>query len=142
MQATVIAIAFTCVMSACVRPRRQILQALSPHRSLSTAQVVAELDTDKFGAPPRTLCRRVVVTGLGLVTPLAVGVDKTWKRLLAGKTGVRGLSEEDLPEVTVLSHVLLSHTHMYSAIPLTAAVPIIACVILYHSHVGAQKVLR
>jgi 3-oxoacyl-[acyl-carrier-protein] synthase II len=32
--------------------------------------------------------RRVVVTGLGLVTPLATGVEATWSALLAGKSGV------------------------------------------------------
>ena len=29
--------------------------------------------------------RRVVVTGLGLLTPLGLGVDINWKRLVSGK---------------------------------------------------------
>jgi 3-oxoacyl-[acyl-carrier-protein] synthase II len=31
--------------------------------------------------------RRVVVTGLGMVTPLACGVEETWRRLIAGQSG-------------------------------------------------------
>ncbi len=36
--------------------------------------------------------RRVVVTGLGAVTPLAAGVETTWKRLLEGKSGLKKIT--------------------------------------------------
>lgn len=38
--------------------------------------------------------RRVVVTGLGATTPLGSDVDSTWNALIAGKSGVRLLTEE------------------------------------------------
>jgi len=44
--------------------------------------------------------RRVVVTGLGLVTPLACGVEESWARLLAGKSGAGPITRfkvDDLP---------------------------------------------
>ncbi len=42
--------------------------------------------------------RRVVVTGLGLLTPLGQGVDITWKNVLAGKSGAGRISSFDPTE--------------------------------------------
>ena len=39
--------------------------------------------------------RRAVVTGLGLVTPLADGVEETWRRLLAGQSGADTIRQFD-----------------------------------------------
>ncbi|QHQ34546.1 beta-ketoacyl-ACP synthase II [Algicella marina] len=39
--------------------------------------------------------RRVVVTGLGMVSPLACGVEETWKRLLAGQSGAGTITRFD-----------------------------------------------
>ena len=41
------------------------------------------------------LTRRVVVTGLGLLTPLGTGVEKTWKALCAGQSGIGRITKFD-----------------------------------------------
>ncbi len=43
--------------------------------------------------------RRVVITGLGLVTPLASGVEATWSRLLAGRSGARRVEEFEVSDL-------------------------------------------
>ncbi|MEU6378537.1 beta-ketoacyl-[acyl-carrier-protein] synthase family protein [Streptomyces sp. NPDC046909] len=49
------------------------------------------------GPPPR----RVVVTGLGAVTPLGVGVGELWQGLLDGRHGIRELDGEEFRELPV-----------------------------------------
>ncbi|KAL1532194.1 beta-ketoacyl-[acyl-carrier-protein] synthase II [Salvia divinorum] len=49
-----------------------------------------------FDPPPLSTPRRVVVTGLGMVTPLGCGVEATWKRVIDGECGIRAVTVEDL----------------------------------------------
>jgi len=43
--------------------------------------------------------RRVVVTGLGLVTPLACGTEQTWRRLLSGESGIKRIEKFEVSDI-------------------------------------------
>ena len=43
--------------------------------------------------------RRVVVTGLGIVSPLATGIEETWSRLLAGQSGATAITRFDASDL-------------------------------------------
>ena len=43
--------------------------------------------------------RRVVVTGMGMVTPLGSGVKPNWDRLIAGQSGIRGIQSFDVSDL-------------------------------------------
>jgi len=43
----------------------------------------------------RALKRRVVITGLGAITPLAIGVEESWRKLCQGKSGVARITKFD-----------------------------------------------
>jgi len=45
--------------------------------------------------------RRVVVTGIGLVTPLGVGIEHNWNALIEGKSGIRAIDSFDVSDLPV-----------------------------------------
>ena len=49
----------------------------------------------KLAAP-----RRVVVTGMGIVCPLGLGVENVWKRLIAGESGISAIQSFDTKDLT------------------------------------------
>ena len=44
---------------------------------------------------------RVVVTGLGLITALGTGIEKSWKKIVAGETGIAKIESYDVSEMPV-----------------------------------------
>lgn len=45
------------------------------------------------------MTRRVVITGIGVVSPLADGAELTWKKLIAGQSGIRQITSFDVSDL-------------------------------------------
>ncbi|KAJ4730133.1 3-oxoacyl-[acyl-carrier-protein] synthase [Melia azedarach] len=69
---------------------------LFPSRFQLSRYISSSSPVEVFDPPPVSPLRRVVVTGLGMVTPLGCGVETTWKRLIEGECGIRAITPEDL----------------------------------------------
>ena len=59
----------------------------------------------------RALKRRVVVTGLGAVTPLATGVEESWQKLCQGKSGIARITKFDTSGFNVQIAAELKNFH-------------------------------
>ena len=44
--------------------------------------------------------RRVVITGMGMVTPLGFGVEHNWNSILAGKSGIGPIEGFDVSDIS------------------------------------------
>ncbi|NUY39226.1 beta-ketoacyl-ACP synthase II [Wolbachia endosymbiont of Litomosoides brasiliensis] len=60
------------------------------------------------------MSRRVVVTGIGLITPLAADVKNTWLKLINSKSGIRKISRFDTSDLTckIAGQVPLQHDNV------------------------------
>jgi hypothetical protein len=99
---------FLCTSSEQHRGQRQQRRISRFHSSSSSAYTdnTTNIDTNAndfiFPAPPtrRKTNARVVITGLGLVTPLGCGVEHNWEQLMQKKHGIKELPEGRIATTT------------------------------------------
>ena len=56
-----------------------------------------------------TNMRRVVVTGMGMVTPLGCGVETTWRRLIAGESGASKIGRFEVSDIACKIACMIPH---------------------------------
>jgi 3-oxoacyl-[acyl-carrier-protein] synthase II len=73
------------------------------HTTLSALDsTLSSLASERCVVRPSTFVntsRRVVVTGLGMVSPLANGVQATWNKLINGESGIRAIETFDVSDI-------------------------------------------
>jgi 3-oxoacyl-[acyl-carrier-protein] synthase II len=69
--------------------------------------------------------RRVVVTGMGIASPLGVGVEHVWKRLIAGESGIGAIQSFDVAELPAkIAGQVPAGTRAEGGLTLTEWVPV------------------
>ncbi|EEF33424.1 3-oxoacyl-[acyl-carrier-protein] synthase, mitochondrial isoform X2 [Ricinus communis] len=99
------------------------ISSSSLRRKFHLIRYLSSSSRSNFGPPPSITPRRVVVTGLGMVSPLGCGVETTWKRLIEGNCGIRAITPDDLKMNCTFDSQTQLHTFNQLTSKVAAIVP-------------------